>query len=169
MNPTVHPALTPDGAPNGRKERDWERIAYLMLLSRAMDNLEESQGFVNYQFSAKGHEMAQVILSQLMTHPLDAGSVYYRSRPFVLGSGLTPKEAFEAGLARSGGLSDGRDVGVVFNLPKRDGSTIIPMAGDVGAQYTPAVGWSQGIRYRVEQLGETVTVIRDFWTDCGLV
>ena len=135
--------------------RDWEHIAYLALLSRAMDELEEQGGFVKYQFSAKGHELAQVLLSQKMNYPHDAASVYYRSRPFALGSGLTPQEGFEAGLARAGGLSNGRDVGVVFNLPKRSGATIIPMAGDVGSQYTPAVGWAQGIRYRVEVLGES--------------
>lgn len=50
-------------------------------------------------------------------------------------------------------MTNGRDVGVVFNLPRRHGPTILPMAGDVGAQYTPAVGWAQAIRYRVEQLG----------------
>ena len=138
----------------GVEERDWERIAYLMLLSRAMDNLEEREGFVKYQFSAKGHELAQVLLSQQLIYPYDVASVYYRSRPFVLGSGLTPKEGFEAGLAKAGGISDGRDVGVVFNLPKRSGATIIPMAGDVGSQYTPAVGWAQAIRYRAETLGE---------------
>ena len=139
---------------SGRSQQEWERIAYLALLSRTMDNMEERDGFVKYQFSAKGHELAQILLSQKMTYSYDAASVYYRSRPFALGSGLTPKEAFEAGLARAGGISDGRDVGVVFNLPKRDGATIIPMAGDVGSQYTPAVGWAQGIRYRVDQLGE---------------
>lgn len=139
---------------SGRSQQEWEHIAYLALLSRTMDNMEERDGFVKYQFSAKGHELAQILLSQKMTCPYDAASVYYRSRPFVLGSGLTPTEAFQAGLARAGGISDGRDVGVVFNLPKRNGATIIPMAGDVGSQYTPAVGWAQGIRYRVEELGE---------------
>ncbi|MEM7799123.1 MAG: transketolase C-terminal domain-containing protein [Chloroflexota bacterium] len=138
----------------GHTSRDWERIAYLMHLSRTMDETEEREGFVKYQFSAKGHELAQILLSQKLTYPFDAASGYYRSRPFALGSGLTPKEGFEAGLATSGGISDGRDVGVVFNLPKRDFATIIPMAGDVGSQYTPAVGWAQAIRYRVETLGE---------------
>ncbi len=142
------------GEPTFTSSQDWKEIARLSLLSRALDNLEEKTGVVNYQFSAKGHELAQLLLSQKLTFPFDAASVYYRSRPFALGSGLLPTEAFEAGLARSGGLSNGRDVGVVFNLPKRHLATIIPMAGDVGAQYTPAVGWAQGIRYRVEELGE---------------
>ena len=134
---------------------NWPKIAYLTLLSRKMDELEEKEGFVKYQFSARGHELTQVLLSQQLNYPFDCASVYYRSRPFALGSGLTPQEAFEAGLAKQGGISNGRDVGVVFNLPKRTGATIIPMAGDVGSQYTPAVGWAQAIRYRVEQLEET--------------
>lgn len=131
---------------------NWNHTAYLMLLSRAMDDLEEREGFVPYQFSARGHELVQVLLSQQLTYPFDAASVYYRSRPFALGAGVTPQEAFEAGMATANGISNGRDVGVVFNLPKRQGATILPMAGDVGSQFTPAVGWAQAIRYRVEQL-----------------
>ncbi len=133
---------------------DWEHIAYLALVSRKMDELEEKEGFVKYQFSARGHELGQLLLSQKLTFPFDGASVYYRSRPFALGSGLTITEGFEAGMAKAGGISDGRDVGVVFNLPRRTGATIIPMAGDVGSQYTPAVGWAQAIRYRAEALGE---------------
>lgn len=133
---------------------DWRRLARLALLSRTMDEMEEAEGFVKYQFSAKGHELEQLLVSQLLTYPFDAASVYYRSRPFALGSGLTPTEAFISGLARAGGMSNGRDTGVVFNLPRRTGATILPMAGDVGSQYTPAVGWAQAIRYRVEQLGQ---------------
>ena len=38
----------------GVEERDWERIAYLMLLSRAMDNLEEREGLSNISFRPKG-------------------------------------------------------------------------------------------------------------------
>ncbi|MEZ4669123.1 MAG: hypothetical protein R3E39_14545 [Anaerolineae bacterium] len=30
----------------------------------------------------------------------------------------------------------------------------MPVAADVGSQYTPAAGWAQAIRYRVEVLGE---------------
>lgn len=140
---TLHPAY------------DWSRVAYLALLSRAMDDLEEQEGFVRYQFSARGHELPQILLSQRLTYAFDAASVYYRSRPFALGCGLTPVEAFAAGLARAGSMTGGRDVGVVFNLPGHAGVTILPMAGDVGSQYTPAVGWAQAIRYRVDQLGQT--------------
>ena len=56
---------------------DWREAAELALTSRAIDDLEESQlypsGDVLYQFSARGHELGQVLLSQLLpssTHPL---------------------------------------------------------------------------------------------------
>jgi 2-oxoisovalerate dehydrogenase E1 component len=138
---------------------DWQEIARLALTSRAMDDLEENeltpQGLVVYQFSARGHELGQLLLSQLMGHPKDGASIYYRSRPFALGCGLTVEEAFASGMTRAGGISGGRDVGVVVNMPTRGKATILPMAGDVGAQYTPGVGWAQAIRYYVDQLGRT--------------
>jgi 2-oxoisovalerate dehydrogenase E1 component len=138
---------------------NWQRVAYLMLLSRKLDTLEEQiltpQGKIKYQFSASGHELTQVLLAQALNHPHDAATVYYRTRPFTLASGLTLEEALAAGLARAKGPSMGRDVGVMFNLPRRTGATILPSSGDVGAQYTPAAGWAQAIRYRAEVLGES--------------
>ena len=45
---------------------DWAEVARLVLTSRAMDELEETrlvpEKKVLYQFSARGHDMAQVIL-----------------------------------------------------------------------------------------------------------
>jgi 2-oxoisovalerate dehydrogenase E1 component len=141
------------------KPIDWLKVARLMLLSRELDNLEERQltpqGKIKYQFSAAGHELVQVQLALCLDHPHDAASVYYRSRPFMLASGLTPAEALAAGMARTGSPSQGRDVGVVFNLPRRSGPTVLPASGDVGAQYTPAAGWAQAIQYRHEVLGES--------------
>ena len=135
---------------------DWHRVAYLVLLSRALDELEEKEltpkGLVKYQFSARGHELGQVLLSQLVTHPHDGASVYYRTRPFMLGVGLDLVDALAAGMTRAGGLSDGRDVGVVFNMPSQGGVTVLPNAADVGSQYTPGAGWAQAIRYYVEVL-----------------
>lgn len=137
---------------------DWTEAARLALTSRAMDDMEESElyhsGDVLYQFSARGHELGQVLLCQLLDRPGDAASVYYRSRPFVLGSGLTVEEAFAGGMARAGSVSAGRDVGVVFNMPSRGRATILPMAGDVGSQFTPAAGWAQALCYRHHELGE---------------
>ena len=137
---------------------DWLEVARLLLLSREIDQLEEQQltpqGQVKYQFSAMGHELAQVLLAQALDHPHDAAAVYYRSRPFLLACGLTAAEALAAGMARANSPSEGRDVGVVFNLPRLNGPTVLPGSGDVGAQYTPAAGWAQAITYRQSVLGE---------------
>lgn len=138
---------------------DWLKTARLMLLSRELDRLEEEQlapqGKVKYQFSSQGHELAQVLLAQALDHPHDAAAVYYRSRPFLLSCGLTVVESLAAGMARQNSPSQGRDVGVVYNLPRRSGPTILPASGDVGVQYTPAAGWAQAIPYRQRVLGES--------------
>ncbi|MFZ0546116.1 MAG: thiamine pyrophosphate-dependent enzyme, partial [Candidatus Promineifilaceae bacterium] len=137
---------------------DWHEVARLALTSRNIDLIQEQElapaGDVTYQFSARGHELGQILIGQLLDRPFDAGSAYYRSRPFLLSSGLTAEEAMASDMARPGGVSAGRDVGVVFNMPRRERATVLPMSGDVGSQYTPAAGWAQAIRYRVEQLGE---------------
>ncbi len=137
---------------------DWLKVARSVLLSRYMDRLEienlTPQGKVKYQFSAMGHELAQVLLAQALNHPHDGAGVYYRSRPFMLASGLCAAEALAAGMALLGGPSAGRDVGVVFNMPRRDGITVLPASGDVGAQYSPTAGWAQAISYRKSVLQE---------------
>lgn len=136
---------------------DWKEIARLMLLSRALDDKEENELVpdkkVLYQFSARGHELAQIILGKYLTHPKDSASAYYRSRPLMLSLGLSLEDAIAAPMAKSGGYSDGRDIGVVCNLPGQDGPVVLPMAGDVGSQYTPAIGWAQGIEYHRKTLG----------------
>ena len=137
---------------------DWDRVGHLVLLSRALDELEESElapsGEVPYQFSAKGHELAQVLLALNLDHPHDAAGVYYRSRPFMLGAGLRAEEALAAGMGKTNSPSEGRDVGVVFSLPPRSGPTVLPASGGVGVQYTPVAGWAQAIRYRAETMGQ---------------
>jgi 2-oxoisovalerate dehydrogenase E1 component len=142
----------------GELQIDWQKVARLVLLSRQIDRLEVEQltpqGKVKYQFSAGGHELAQVLLAQALDHAHDAAMVYYRSRPFMLACGLSPAEALAAGMARSGSPSEGRDVGVVFNMPRRDGPTVLPSSGDVGAQYSPVAGWAQAILYRQKVLRE---------------
>jgi len=140
------------------EEFDWHEVARLALASRSLDELEEAEltpkGLVTYQFSARGHELGQLLLAQLLTRPMDAAAVYYRSRPFMLGSGLRLEEALAADMARAGSMSDGRDVGVVFSMPRRQRALILPMAADVGSQFTPAAGWAQALRYRCEVLDE---------------
>ena len=46
---------------------------------------------------------------------------YYRSRPLLLTLGLSIEEALASTMMRAGSMSEGRDIGVVFNLPRRDG------------------------------------------------
>ncbi len=141
---------------------DWPRIAYLTLLSRAIDDLEETELLksreVLYQFSARGHDMAQVILGSLLDHPGDAANGYYRSRPFMLALGLDLEDAIAGPMMRSGGMSDGRDIGVVFNLPQKDGrACVLPMSGAVGAQYTPISGWAESIVYKTNVLKDAAS------------
>ncbi len=136
---------------------DWLRVAHLALTSRWMDTLEERElapaGQVAYQFSARGHELSQILLGTLLNHAHDGVFPYYRSRPLALTLGLTPRQLFAGGLGRAGTSSEGRDVGVLYSKPAGDGPAILPVPGDVGAQYTLAAGWAQAIRYRRDALG----------------
>ncbi|MGC8520241.1 MAG: transketolase C-terminal domain-containing protein [Steroidobacteraceae bacterium] len=139
-------------------EPDWQRITRLLQCSRALDDIEENRLLparqVLYQFSARGHDLAQILLGLELTDPHDAVTVYYRSRPMMLALGVDLEEAAAAPLARSGAFSDGRDIGVVFNKPGRGGATVLPACGGVGAQYTPAAGWAQAIGYHRDTLGD---------------
>src|SRR3954468_13444618 len=136
---------------------DWREVARLVLTSREMDRIEEEELVpakkVLYQFSARGHDMAQVLLG---LHLKDGDGVfgYYRSRPLLLSLGVPPADALGSGMGLAGGYSDGRDIGVVFNYPNPGGAHALPMCGGVGAQYTPAVGWAQAIAYKQEVLNE---------------
>ena len=138
-------------------EVDWRDVARLVLTSREMDRLEEEELVpakkVLYQFSARGHDMAQVLLG-LQLRKGDAACGYYRSRPLLLALGVPLADALGSGMGLAGGYSDGRDIGVVFNFPNPDGAHALPMCGGVGAQYTPAAGWAQAIKYKTEVLGE---------------
>lgn len=130
---------------------DWKRIAYLVQLSRALDHLEETrlvpEKKVLYQFSARGHDMAQIMLGCRLTEAHDATCGYYRSRPLLLSLGVDPADALGSAMGRAGGYSDGRDIGVVFNYPNNEGASALPMCGGVGAQYTPTAGWAQALDY----------------------
>jgi 2-oxoisovalerate dehydrogenase E1 component len=137
---------------------DWRRIAYVVQVSRAMDKLEEErlvpERKVLYQFSARGHDMAQAMLGSRLTHRRDATCGYYRSRPLLLALGVPVEDALGSGMGREGGYSDGRDIGVVFNYPNPSGAPALPMSGGVGAQYTPTAGWAQAIDYYRTVLGD---------------
>lgn len=130
---------------------DWRRVAYLVNLSRALDHMEETrlvpEKKVLYQFSARGHDMAQILLGCRLDNPHDASCGYYRSRPLLLALGVDVADALGSAMGRAGGYSDGRDIGVVFNYPNPHGASALPMCGGVGAQYTPTAGWAQAIEY----------------------
>src|SRR6202451_4897327 len=102
---------------------DWRRAMRHVAISRALDDLEESKLLkerkVLYQFSARGHDLTQVLLSTQLTGTQDGVGGYYRSRPLLLGLGLPVEEALASTMMRSGGMSDGRDIGVVFNMPRK--------------------------------------------------
>jgi 2-oxoisovalerate dehydrogenase E1 component len=137
---------------------DWRDVVRRAALSRALDDLEEStllpERKVLYQFSARGHEVTQVLLGAELGEARDAVGGYYRSRPLLLALGLSLDEALASTMMRTGSMSDGRDIGVVFNLPRRDGACVLPVCGGVGTQYTPAVGWAQALRYRHTTLAD---------------
>jgi 2-oxoisovalerate dehydrogenase E1 component len=138
-------------------EVDWREVARLVLTSREMDRIEEEelvpQKKVLYQFSARGHDMAQVLLG-LQLRDGDGVFGYYRSRPLLLALGVPLADALGSGMGLAGGYSNGRDIGVVFNYPNPGGAHALPMCGGVGAQYTPAAGWAQAIAYKREVLNE---------------
>ena len=133
------------------EELDWKRVAYLLHVSRACDEVEETKLLpekkVLYQFTARGHDMAQIILGSFLNHKRDSASAYYRSRPLLLTLGLPIVDGLAGPLMKSGGFSDGRDIGVVCNLPNVDGPCVLPMSGDVGSQFTPTAGWAQAVQF----------------------
>src|SRR4051812_44865431 len=138
-------------------ELDWREVARLVLTSREMDRIEEEELVpakkVLYQFSARGHDMAQVLLG-LQLKDGDAACGYYRSRPLLLALGVPLADALGSGMGLAGGYSDGRDIGVVFNYPNPGGAHALPMSGGVGAQYTPATGWAQAIDFKNKVLAD---------------
>jgi 2-oxoisovalerate dehydrogenase E1 component len=148
----------PKPAASPQTQTDWRRVAALVHCSRAMDALEERELVpgkkIFYQFSARGHDMAQVLLGLHLTHPKDAVCGYYRSRPLLLALGVALEDALGSAMGRAGGYSDGRDIGVVFNFPNHEGASALPMCGGVGAQYTPTAGYAQAIEYSKTVLGD---------------
>ena len=115
-------------------EVDWREVARLVLTSREMDRVEEQelvpQKKIFYQFSARGHDLAQVLLG-LRLKDGDAACGYYRSRPLLLALGVRwPSIGIGHGLA--GGYSDGA-TSAWCSLPQPGGAHALPMCGGVGA------------------------------------
>jgi TPP-dependent pyruvate/acetoin dehydrogenase alpha subunit len=71
---------------------EWLAVVRQVAVSRALDDLEESvlvpERKVLYQFSARGHDVTQVLLGRLLTGARDGLGGYYRSRPPLLTLGL---------------------------------------------------------------------------------
>lgn len=136
---------------------DWKRIVDLLHLSREIDRLEVEELLptqqMYYQFSAAGHDVSQLILGGQINHKHDAITGYYRSRPILLNFDVDLDDVIAASILKLGGYSDGRDIGHVFNHASEIGPSALPMAGGVGAQFTPAIGWAQSIVYYREALG----------------
>lgn len=147
-------ATFPPGGSTLHHAYDWQTVCHFIHLSRHLDDIEEQELVpakkVFNQFSARGHDAAQVMLASLLTDPKDGASGYYRSRPFILTAGVSLMDAVSSPLAKRGGYSDGRDIGVVCNNPGE--TTVFPMQGGVGAQYTPVTGWAHAIHYRKNTL-----------------
>jgi len=139
---------------------DWHRVLHTVLLSRALDDIEESELYPNreifFQFSARGHDVTQAILAEFLTEPRDAVGGYYRSRPLALALGLPLEDALASALLRSGSVSGARDGGALLNLPRLNGPCILPPVGGVGCQYTPTVGWAQALAYRAKVMRDEV-------------
>src|SRR6202521_4612969 len=76
---------------------DWVRVAQLLHASRALDDIEETrlvpERKVLYQFSARGHDFAQILLGLQLTDAHDGVTVYYRSRPLMLALAVSFEDA----------------------------------------------------------------------------
>ncbi len=165
---------------------DWKSVLHTVFVSRALDALEESKLVpdrkVLYQFSARGHDLTQALLGQQLRGKQDAVAPYYRSRPLALALGLSAEEALASTMMRAEGMSAGRDIGVVLNLPNRGRACLLPACGGVGTQYTPATGWAQSLVYRANVLadpdsktciavahgGEASTATNGFWASLNI-
>jgi len=67
--------------------------------------------------------VTQALLAQFLTGARDGVAVYYRSRPLALSLGLDVDDALASTMMREGSMSGGRDIGVVFNLPRPPAAT----------------------------------------------
>src|SRR5207237_9723721 len=85
---------------------DWRRVASLLHASRALDDIEESRLLperkVLYQFSARGHDFAQILLGLELTDAHDGVTVYYRSRPLMLALGVSLERSEERRVGKEG-------------------------------------------------------------------
>ena len=149
--------------PDGRF--DWRRIAYNALVSRALDDVEEAtnknratvprEHLVLYQFSARGHDVAQSILGSLLTHPHDAASAYYRSRPLLLALGLSIEDALASPLGRIRRLQRrARHRRRVQPAEPQWSRSCCRCPATSARSSLRAAGWAQSIRYHADVLDD---------------
>src|ERR1700722_9882324 len=93
---------------------DWRTVVRQVAVSRALDDLEETRLLLErkvlYQFSARGHDVTQVLLGRQLTGARDGVGAYYRSRPLLLTLGLSVDEALASTMMKVGGMSEGGDI-----------------------------------------------------------
>src|SRR6202789_724441 len=110
---------------------EWRAVLRQIATSRALDDLEEStllpERKVLYQFSARGHEVTQVLLGGELRESRDGVGGYYRSRPLLLAMVLSIDEARASTMMRCGRMSEAIDIGLVLNLPRRDAPCVLPV------------------------------------------
>src|ERR1700719_1156094 len=110
---------------------EWRAVLRQIVTSRALDDLEEStllpQRKVLYQFSARGHELTQVLLGGRLTGSRDGVGAYYRSRPLLLSLGLKVEDALASTMMRVGGMSEGHGDGVVEKGARKSGDCVLPV------------------------------------------
>jgi 2-oxoisovalerate dehydrogenase E1 component len=105
---------------------------------------------VLYQFSARGHDMAQCILASRIDHAHDAASAYYRVSSPALGARAHHRGRIRQPVRQVGRVQRwARHRRRLQPARRRTGPIVLPMSGDVGSQYTPAAGWAQPSRTTV--------------------
>ena len=138
---------------------DWTRVAKTVLVSRALDALEESKLVpakkVLYQFSARGHDMAQVLLGTLLDD---------RARRHLRLLSVAAHPAFARRRSRRCALFEHDAVGRLFGRPRHRRGVQLPQCErTIGAcpcaaawarNITPTAGWAQAIEYRRAVLRE---------------
>ena len=110
---------------------------------------------VLYQFSARGHELTQILLGLQLTDaarrrggllPLAPAHADARREPRGCGR--------RAADARAAPSATDATSAWCSTCRAATAPTVLPACGGVGTQYTPAAGWAQAIRYRHETLGD---------------
>ena len=134
----------------GAKSPGWSSPAARWTGSRRRSSSPAKK--VLYQFSARGHDMAQVLLGLQLKDGDAAAVITARGRCCWRSACRSPTRWARAWARRRlfGRARYRRRV----QLSQPGGAHALPMCGGVGAQYTPAAGWAQAIAYKTKVLEE---------------